>query len=244
MPLGPAQTSSISAIERSNGAETVAFLTQPTPRFHGAVPAMLEEVKKLIAGKAGGFCSPSPTPAKSNAWPTSSTSTTFRSAWAAAPAAAKAMPTKPATSRAKCSPQRLVKAYVPDGVAAAGCRPRHFRRARSLRRVRIGSVSRRSAQKSKVSAFLSDFRDLPVGDYVVHVEHGIGQYQGLKEITQGDGRRRIHAAGVCRRRAPLCSADPPRPGPEIPLVRRREARAEPSGHRSTGPRRKRASRRP
>src|SRR6201987_977217 len=41
--------------------------------------------------------------------------------------------------------------------------------------------------KSKVSAFLSDFRDLQVGDYVVHVEHGIGQYQGLKEINQGDG---------------------------------------------------------
>ena len=45
----------------------------------------------------------------------------------------------------------------------------------------------RSGQKSKVSAFLSDFRDLQVGDYVVHVEHGIGQYQGLKEINQGDG---------------------------------------------------------
>src|SRR5205814_4729947 len=42
-------------------------------------------------------------------------------------------------------------------------------------------------QKSKVSVFLSDFRDLQVGDYVVHVEHGISQYQGLKEINQGDG---------------------------------------------------------
>src|SRR5206468_2746269 len=32
----------------------------------------------------------------------------------------------------------------------------------------------------------SDFRDLQVGDYVVHVEHGIGRYAGLKEIPQGD----------------------------------------------------------
>src|SRR5205823_902766 len=48
-------------------------------------------------------------------------------------------------------------------------------------------ASRPQRQKSKVSAFLSDFRDLQVGDYVVHVEHGIGQYQGLKEINQGDG---------------------------------------------------------
>ena len=48
-------------------------------------------------------------------------------------------------------------------------------------------VSRPQRHKSKTSAFLSDFRDLQVGDYVVHVEHGIGQYQGLKEINQGDG---------------------------------------------------------
>ncbi len=38
--------------------------------------------------------------------------------------------------------------------------------------------------KSKTAAFVSDFRDLTVGDYVVHVEHGIGRYQGLKEIQQ------------------------------------------------------------
>ena len=48
-------------------------------------------------------------------------------------------------------------------------------------------AARPQRQKSKVSAFLSDFRDLQVGDYVVHVEHGIGQYQGLKEINQGNG---------------------------------------------------------
>ncbi len=39
-------------------------------------------------------------------------------------------------------------------------------------------------KKSKTAAFVSDFRDLAVGDYVVHVEHGIAQYQGLREIEQ------------------------------------------------------------
>ncbi len=38
--------------------------------------------------------------------------------------------------------------------------------------------------KSKTAAFVSDFRDLTVGDYVVHVEHGIARYMGLKEIEQ------------------------------------------------------------
>jgi transcription-repair coupling factor (superfamily II helicase) len=39
-------------------------------------------------------------------------------------------------------------------------------------------------KRSKTAAFVSDFRDLTVGDYVVHVEHGIARYQGLKEIVQ------------------------------------------------------------
>jgi len=38
--------------------------------------------------------------------------------------------------------------------------------------------------KSKTSAFVSDFRDLAVGDYVVHVEHGIAQYCGLRVIEE------------------------------------------------------------
>ena len=80
----------------------------------------------------------------------------------------------------------LVKAYVPDGVTLpeAGLA---ILGARDLFDESESVVSRPQRTKSKTSAFLSDFRDLQVGDYVVHVEHGIGQYQGLKEINQGDG---------------------------------------------------------
>jgi transcription-repair coupling factor (superfamily II helicase) len=45
-------------------------------------------------------------------------------------------------------------------------------------------AARPEPKRSKTAAFVSDFRDLGIGDYVVHVEHGIAQYQGLKEITQ------------------------------------------------------------
>ncbi|MGA2808614.1 MAG: transcription-repair coupling factor [Terracidiphilus sp.] len=45
-------------------------------------------------------------------------------------------------------------------------------------------AARPEPKKSKTAAFVSDFRDLTIGDYVVHVEHGIAQYQGLKEIVQ------------------------------------------------------------
>jgi len=45
-------------------------------------------------------------------------------------------------------------------------------------------AARPEPKRSKTAAFVSDFRDLTIGDYVVHVEHGIAQYQGLKEIIQ------------------------------------------------------------
>jgi transcription-repair coupling factor (superfamily II helicase) len=43
--------------------------------------------------------------------------------------------------------------------------------------------------KSKLGAFISDFRDLKIGDYVVHVDHGIGRFDGLQTISsQGTER--------------------------------------------------------
>src|SRR5213078_3186076 len=37
-------------------------------------------------------------------------------------------------------------------------------------------------RRSATKAFLSDLRDLKVGDLVVHVDHGIGMFVGLKQI--------------------------------------------------------------
>jgi len=42
------------------------------------------------------------------------------------------------------------------------------------------------SKKSNLGAFISDFRDLKPGDYVVHVDHGIGRFEGLQTIvTEG-----------------------------------------------------------
>jgi len=45
-------------------------------------------------------------------------------------------------------------------------------------------AARPEPKRSKTAAFVSDFRDLTIGDYVVHTDHGIAQYQGLREIPQ------------------------------------------------------------
>ena len=44
----------------------------------------------------------------------------------------------------------------------------------------------RQGKRSATAAFLSDLRDLKVGDLIVHVDHGIGQFVGLKQLTVGE----------------------------------------------------------
>ncbi|HSK65143.1 MAG TPA: CarD family transcriptional regulator, partial [Pyrinomonadaceae bacterium] len=40
-------------------------------------------------------------------------------------------------------------------------------------------------RKSKAAAFLSDFRDLKPGDFVVHIDHGIARFGGLQTLDLG-----------------------------------------------------------
>jgi transcription-repair coupling factor (superfamily II helicase) len=44
-------------------------------------------------------------------------------------------------------------------------------------------------RRSAAKAFLSDLRDLKLGDFVVHVDHGIGVFVGLKKIGIGDNEQ-------------------------------------------------------
>jgi transcription-repair coupling factor (superfamily II helicase) len=60
------------------------------------------------------------------------------------------------------------------------------------------TVARRARKQRKVSAFLSDLGDLKVGDYVVHVDHGIGQFQGMSQMTTAGGPTGNVAAGLER----------------------------------------------
>jgi transcription-repair coupling factor (superfamily II helicase) len=45
----------------------------------------------------------------------------------------------------------------------------------------------RPGRKIRTSGFFSDFAELKPGDYIVHVDHGIGQFEGLRQI-ESDGR--------------------------------------------------------
>lgn len=43
--------------------------------------------------------------------------------------------------------------------------------------------------KTNLGAFISDFRDLKIGDYVVHVDHGIARFEGLQIISSQGAER-------------------------------------------------------
>ncbi len=163
----------------------IAFLAQPTPRFHGAVPAMLEEVQKLTGeGKQVLFAAPNTGEIERLADVFTEYNVSFR--LGSRTRSGESYADETSYFSGEVATTTLARAYIPDGVLFPAANLAIFG-ARDLFDESDAVASRPQRQKSKVSAFLSDFRDLQVGDYVVHVEHGIGQYHGLKEINQGDG---------------------------------------------------------
>jgi transcription-repair coupling factor (superfamily II helicase) len=162
-----------------------AFLSQPAPRFHGAVPAMIEEVKKLTTGGTRVILA---APNTGEVERLADIFTEYNASYrlGSRTRGGESYADETAYFAGEVFTTTLLKAYIPDGFILPEAHVAVFG-ARDLFDESDLVASRPGRQKSKVSAFLSDFRDLQVGDYVVHVEHGIGQYQGLKEINQGDG---------------------------------------------------------
>src|SRR5215831_8853666 len=167
------------------GGPEVAFLSQPTPRFHGAVPPLIDEVKKQTADNHRILIA---VPNTGEVERLADVFTEYNVGFklGSRTRGGESYADETAYFAGEILTSTLVKAYVPDGVILPDAHLTILG-ARDLFDESESVVSRPQRQKSKVSAFLSDFRDLQVGDYVVHVEHGIGQYQGLKEINQGDG---------------------------------------------------------
>jgi transcription-repair coupling factor (superfamily II helicase) len=173
------------AIATGEEEPSVAFHSQPAQRFHGSIPAMLDEVKKQIAeSKRVLIAVPNTGEVERLADLFSEYGVSFR--LGSRTRGGESYADETAYFAGEVLAATLAKAYVPDGFVLPDANLAIFG-ARDLFDESESVVTRPQKQRSKVSAFLSDFRDLQVGDYVVHVEHGIGQYQGLKEINQGDG---------------------------------------------------------
>ncbi|HTX33487.1 MAG TPA: transcription-repair coupling factor [Bryobacteraceae bacterium] len=71
-------------------------------------------------------------------------------------------------------------------------------------------VAQAPSGKSALATFSADLIDLKPGDYVVHSEHGVAQYLGLREIAQGESRgdyMLLEYAGGAKLYVPLTRMD-------------------------------------
>jgi transcription-repair coupling factor (superfamily II helicase) len=165
----------------------LSLLTRTSTRFHGSVPAMVEEVQKLAAaGQRILFAAANTGEVERLAELFTEYGIPFRLG-SRTPRPGETYIEDAAYLVGEEVSTTVVKAFVPDGVLLPSVRLAIFG-TRDLFDESELVVQRPVQQKSKTAAFTSDFRDLQVGDYVVHIEHGIGQYQGLREIAESDGQ--------------------------------------------------------
>jgi transcription-repair coupling factor (superfamily II helicase) len=71
-------------------------------------------------------------------------------------------------------------------------------------------VARQVTSKSHLATFAADLADLKPGDFVVHAEHGIGRFQGIRELAQGEQKgdyMLLEYAGESKLYVPLARMD-------------------------------------
>jgi transcription-repair coupling factor (superfamily II helicase) len=176
-----------------NELSEIEFATRPTQRFHGSIPALIDAINSLMRQEArillaaanqgeverlAGLLQEYQVPYRlgSRADQQGSSTVYSESSYLAGNSIALRTPV-------------IVKTPI-----AAGVQVLDLDKTTARQVILFGAqdltdeadVTQRPARRgrSKSAAFVSDFRDLKVGDYVVHVEHGISRYMGLRVIEE------------------------------------------------------------
>jgi len=171
------------AIERlgvtGEGTSSLSLRSQPTTRYHGNVAAFMTEVRgRLTSGEQvmvsaastgelerfADICREYELPYRLGELEESVTVTRL-----AEEASVLSSP-----------PMVLVKAPLGEGVILPDVRLAIYGNADLFETV---PPPQRPRSRPKTASFFSDFSDLKPGDYVVHVDHGIGQFDGLRQVS-------------------------------------------------------------
>ncbi len=177
--------------DRSELSE-VDFATRPTMRFHGSIPALIDQLKSLMTQDARVLLTaPNQGEVERLAGLLQEYQVPYRLGSRTQQSGSSTVYSESSYLAGDLRTPVIVKTAI-----AAGVQVLDLDRATARQIVVFGAqdlsddadVAARPAsrKKSKTSAFISDFRDLAVGDYVVHVEHGIAQYCGLRVIEEND----------------------------------------------------------
>jgi transcription-repair coupling factor (superfamily II helicase) len=154
--------------------------TQPTTRYHGNVPAFIAESRaRLAAGdqvmvsaastgeleRLADICHEFELPYRMGELEQNATVTRLAQEESSAPGAGIV----------------LTKAPLAAGVVFVDAKVVLYGNADLFET--LPAPSQRARSRPKTSSFFSDFSDLKPGDYVVHVDHGIGQFEALRQVA-------------------------------------------------------------
>jgi len=179
--------------DRSELSE-VEFSTRPTQRFHGSIPSMIDGIKALMDQNARVLITaPNQGEVERLAGLLQEYQVPYRLGSRTLAPGSETVYSETSYLAGDLRTPVIVRTAIANGVQILDLRDPDGRS--TARQVIVfgandindeADVQARPVQrrKSNTAAFVSDFRDLTVGDYVVHVEHGIARYCGLRVIEE------------------------------------------------------------
>ena len=177
--------------DRSDASE-IEFATRPTMRFHGSIPALIDQLKLLMQSDARVLiAAPNQGEVERLAGLMQEYGVAYRIGSRIDQGGSTTVYSESSYLAGDLSTPVIVRAAIANGVQVLDLDRRTARQVIVIGANDINDdadvMARPARRKSKTAAFVSDFRDLAVGDFVVHVEHGIARYDGLRTIEQPDG---------------------------------------------------------
>jgi transcription-repair coupling factor (superfamily II helicase) len=177
--------------DRSDASE-IEFATRPTMRFHGSIPALIDQLKLLMENEARVLiAAPNQGEVERLAGLLQEYGVAYRIGSRFEQSGSETVYSESSYLAGDPRTPVIVRAAIANGVQVQDVERRTARQVVIIGANDINDdadvMARPARRKSKTSAFVSDFRDLAVGDYVVHVEHGIARYDGLRTLEQPDG---------------------------------------------------------
>ena len=178
--------------DRSDLSE-VDFATRPTMRFHGSIPALIDALNALIKQEARILLTaPNQGEVERLAGLLQEYQLPYRLGSRSEAPGSATVYTESSYLAGDLRTPVIVKTPIANGVQVLDLDKTTARQLIIFGAQDLSDDADVSARpvrrgKSKAAAFISDFRDLAVGDYVVHVEHGISRYCGLRVIEEDSG---------------------------------------------------------
>ncbi len=177
------QLGAIDVLEEDETLGEIEFSSRPTLRFHGSIPALIEQIRTLMNQEVRTLLvAPNQGEVERLATLLREYELPYRLGSRLQHAGSENVYDESSYLAGDMRTPVILRTALATGVSLPDARLVLFGAQDFFDEADV--TARPAPKKSKTAAFVSDFRDLAVGDYVVHVEHGIARYQGLREIEQ------------------------------------------------------------